>query len=133
MKGEYQCPYCQYISSRKWNLKIHVRNVHGIQTLQDESNVKPQIYQQQKFHTRSECENQSSECHSIPEYQQTFKLEQKSRNCSIPSVYRVIHPYFVYNGELINEKNDQFRRELFKKMGAEIVSIIQSNVLPLLK
>ena len=84
MKGEYHCPYCQYMSLRKWNVQKHVRNVHGIKDFSNKSNEKPninhqnirpteyvqfnfpngsnekpQIYQQKKFHTESECENQS--------------------------------------------------------------------------
>ena len=84
MKGEYHCPYCQYMSLRKWNVQKHVRNVHGIKDFSNKSNEKPninhqnirpteyvqfnfpngsnekpQIYQQKKFHTKSECENQS--------------------------------------------------------------------------
>ena len=46
MKGEYQCPYCQYMSLRKWNLKTHVRNVHGIKDFSNKSNEKPNINQQ---------------------------------------------------------------------------------------
>ena len=84
MKSKYQCPYCQYMSSRKWNVQNHVRNVHRIKDFSNGSskkpninqqnirpkeyvvlnfpngsNEKPQIYQQKKFHTKSECENQS--------------------------------------------------------------------------
>ena len=42
-------------------------------------------------------------------------------------------PFIVYNAEVINEKNVQFMNELFQKMGAEIVSIMESNFLPLMK
>ena len=42
-------------------------------------------------------------------------------------------PFIVYNAEVINEKNVQFRKELIQNMGDEIVSIIESNFLPLMK
>ena len=40
MKSKYQCPYCQYTSSRKWNLKNHVRNVHRIKDFPNGENEK---------------------------------------------------------------------------------------------
>ena len=122
MKPIYLCPCCQYISTRKWNIERHVRNVHGIQICPKESNVKQKIYQQKKFHTGCECEIQSSECHSTSEHEQTLKQEQKSRKDLLPSVCvcKERKPFIVYNEELINKKNVQFRKELFKKMGAEI-------------
>ena len=46
MKSNYQCPYCQYISSRKWNVQKHVRNVHRIKDFSNGSNEKPNINQQ---------------------------------------------------------------------------------------
>ena len=85
MKSKYQCPYCQYMSSRKWNVQNHVRNVHRIKDFPNGSNEKPQIYQQKKFHTKSECENQSENkvlrclcepsqpCHA--EIQQQFAIQ----------------------------------------------------------
>ena len=46
MKSKYQCPYCQYISLRKWNVQKHVRNVHRIKDFSNGSNEKPNINQQ---------------------------------------------------------------------------------------
>ena len=46
MKSKYQCPYCQYISLRKWNVQNHVRNVHRIKVFSNESNEKTNINQQ---------------------------------------------------------------------------------------
>ena len=46
MKGEYHCPYCQYMSLRKWNVQKHVRNVHRIKDFSNGSSKKPNINQQ---------------------------------------------------------------------------------------
>ena len=45
MKSKYQCPYCQYMSSRKWNLQKYVRNVHRI-NISNGSNEKPNLNHQ---------------------------------------------------------------------------------------
>ena len=64
MKSKYQCPYCQYMSSRKWNVQNHVRNVHRIKDFSNGSNEKPNINQQKiiptKFHTESDCPDAKS-------------------------------------------------------------------------
>ena len=64
MNSKYQCPYCQYLSLRKWNLKTHVRNVHGIKDFSNKSNEKPNINQQKirptEFHTESDCPDDKS-------------------------------------------------------------------------
>ena len=64
MKSKYQCPYCQYMSSRKWNVQNHVRNVHRIKDFSNGSNEKPNINQQKiiptKFHTESDCPDDKS-------------------------------------------------------------------------
>ena len=46
MKGEYHCPYCQYMSLRKWNVQKHVRNVHRIKDFSNGTSEKPNINQQ---------------------------------------------------------------------------------------
>ena len=46
MKSKYQCPYCQYMSLRKWNVQKHVRNVHRIKDFSNGSSKKPNINQQ---------------------------------------------------------------------------------------
>ena len=158
MKSKYQCPYCQYMSLRKWNLKTHVRNVHGIETFLNGSNVKPHIDQQNI--RKPPCPIHSSENRSNQEQQLTFNYQtsqeehqhgkrfkdvstQYSENdinhstapYLIPSVCvcKERKPFIVYNAEVINEKNVQFRKELIQNMGDEIVSIIESNFLPLMK
>ena len=64
MKGKYQCPYCQYMSLKKFNVERHVRNVHRIKDFSNGSNEKPNINQQKiiptKFHTESDCPDEKS-------------------------------------------------------------------------
>ena len=64
MKGEYHCPYCQYMSLRKWNVQKHVRNVHRIKDFSNGSNEKPNINQQKirptELHTESDCPDDKS-------------------------------------------------------------------------
>ena len=64
MKSKYQCPYCQYMSSRKWNVQNHVRNVHRIKDFSNGSNEKPNINQQKirptELHTESDCPDAKS-------------------------------------------------------------------------
>ena len=64
MKSKYQCPYCQYMSSRKWNVQNHVRNVHRIKDFSNGSNEKPNINQQKirptELHTESDCPDDKS-------------------------------------------------------------------------
>ena len=59
MKSKYQCPYCQYMSLRKWNVQKHVRNVHRIKDFSNGSSKKPNINQQNirptALHTESDC------------------------------------------------------------------------------
>ena len=73
MNSKYQCPYCQYLSLRKWNLKTHVRNVHGIETFLNGSNVKPHIDQQNI--RKPPCPIHSSENRSNQEQQLTFNYQ----------------------------------------------------------
>ena len=64
MKSKYQCPHCQYMSSRKWNVQNHVRNIHRIKDFSNGSNEKPNINQQKiiptEFHTESDCPDAKS-------------------------------------------------------------------------
>ena len=43
MKCKYQCTYCPYMSLRKWNIERHVKNVHGVKEVPNESNEKQNI------------------------------------------------------------------------------------------
>ena len=64
MKSKYQCPYCQYMSLRKWNVQKHVRNVHRIKDFSNGSNEMSNINQQKisptEFHTESDCPDAKS-------------------------------------------------------------------------
>ena len=83
MNSKYQCPYCQYLSLRKWNLKTHVRNVHGIETFLNGSNVKPHIDQQNirqppcPIHSSEYRSNQEQQHDVIPHYQSKYQPSQE--------------------------------------------------------
>ena len=84
MKFKYQCPFCQYMSLKKWNIKKHVNNVHGKKNFPNGSiqraNIDQQNMRQPGFHTKSECPIHSSEYRSIQQHQQTFDDEQRYSN-----------------------------------------------------
>ena len=90
MKCKYQCPYCQYMSLKKFNVERHVNYVHRIKNFPNGSiqraNIDHQNMSQQEFHNKTEYPIHSSEYRSIQQHQQTFDDEQKSRNDLIPSV-----------------------------------------------
>ena len=46
MKSKYMCPYCQFLSLKKWNVERHVRNVHRIKDFSNGTSEKPNINQQ---------------------------------------------------------------------------------------
>ena len=70
MKSKYQCPYCQYISLKKWNIERHVKNIHCMKNFLDRNNVKPNIETQ---NTRQpSCPIHSSEYRSNQEQQHDF-------------------------------------------------------------
>ena len=83
MNSKYQCPYCQYLSLRKWNLKTHVRNVHGIETFLNGSNVKPHIDQQNirkppcPIHSSENRSNQEQQHDFITHYQPNYQPSQE--------------------------------------------------------
>ena len=86
MKCKYQCPYCQYMSLKKFNVERHVNYVHGIKNFPNGSiqraNIDHQNMRQPEFHIKSECPIHSSEYRSIQQHQQTFDDEQRSSNGS---------------------------------------------------
>ena len=161
MESKYQCPFCKYMSLKKWNVKKHVENIHGIKNYGNANikrvNIDQQNMRQPEIHTKSECPIQHQH-DVIPHYQSKYQPSQEDHQYSkrfkdastqysendinhstapylIPSVCvcKERKPFIVYNAEVINEKNVQFRKELFQKVGAEIVSIMESNFLPLMK
>jgi len=149
------------MSLKKWNVKKHVKNVHGIKNFSNTNikkvNIDQQNMRQPEIHTKSECPIQHQH-DVIPHYQSKYQPSQEDHQYSkrfkdastqysendinhstapylIPSVCvcKERKPFIVYNAEVINEKNVQFRKELIQNMGDEIVSIIESNFLPLMK
>ena len=64
MKSKYQCPHCQYMSLKKWNVERHVKSIHWVKNFPNRNNVKPNIDQQKirpsEFHTESDCPNHKS-------------------------------------------------------------------------
>ena len=109
MKSKYKCPFCQYMSLKKWNIKKHVNNVHGIRNYPNGSiqraNIDHQNMRQPEFHIKSECPIHSSEYRSIQQHQQTFDDEQKSRNGSNQFQGHHITYDEIKRDEIIQEKH----------------------------
>ena len=164
MESKYQCPYCQYMSLKKWNIDRHVKNIHRVKNFPDRNNVKLNIDPQNirqlpcPIHSSDYRPNQEQQHDVIPHYHSKYQPSQEEHQYGkrfkdastqysendinhstapylIPSVCvcKERKPFIVYNAEVINEKNVQFRKELIQNMGDEIVSIIESNFLPLMK
>ena len=110
MKCKYQCPYCQYMSLKKWNIERHVKNIHGMKNFPNGNCVKPNIkhqnMRQPEFCTKCECPDHSSEYRSIQQHQQTFDDEQKSRNGSNQfQGHHVTYDGTISRDEIIQEKH----------------------------
>ena len=64
MESKYQCPYCKYMSLKKWNVKKHVKNVHRIKNFPNANikiaNIDPQNIRPTEFHTESDCPDAKS-------------------------------------------------------------------------
>ena len=64
MKSKYQCPHCQYMSLKKWNVERHVKSIHWVKNFPNRNNVKPnidpKIIRPSEFHTESDCQNHKS-------------------------------------------------------------------------
>ena len=73
MESKYQCPYCKYMSLKKWNVKKHVKNVHGIKNFSNANikrvNIDQQNMRQPEIHTKSECPIHTSQYRPIQEHQ----------------------------------------------------------------
>ena len=73
MESKYQCPFCKYMSLKKWNVKKHVKNVHGIKNFSNTNikkvNIDQQNMRQPEIHTKSECPIHTSQYRSIQEHQ----------------------------------------------------------------
>ena len=84
MKSKYQCPYCQYTSSRKWNLKNHVRNVHRIKDFPNQQNIRPREYVHLDFPNGS---NEKMKC----KYQCTYCQYMSLRKWNIERHVKNVH------------------------------------------
>ena len=73
MESKYQCPFCKYMSLKKWNVKKHVENIHGIKNYGNANikrvNIDQQNMRQPEIHTKSECPIHTSQYRSIQEHQ----------------------------------------------------------------
>ena len=70
MKSKYQCPHCQYMSLKKWNVERHVKNIHWVKNFPNRNNVKPNI--NPKMISQPPCPIHSSEYRSNQEQQHDF-------------------------------------------------------------
>ena len=73
MKSKYQCPHCQYMSLKKWNVERHVKNIHWVKNSPNRNNVKPNI--NPKMISQPPCPIHSSENRSNQEQQLTFNYQ----------------------------------------------------------
>ena len=136
MKLKHKCLYCQHTTSRMWNLKRHMQSVHGIKKSNSYAKSDDGIPHYQSKYQPSQEEHQYGKRFKDASTQYSENdINHSTTPYLIPSicVCKERKPFIVYNAEVINEKNVQFRKELFQKMGAEIVSIMESNFLPLMK
>ena len=83
MESKYQCPYCKYMSLKKWNVKKHVNNVHGIKNFPN-ANIKIANIDQQNMrqptcpiHSLEYRSNQEQQHDVIPHYQSKYQPSQE--------------------------------------------------------
>ena len=83
MKSKYQCPYCQYISLKKWNIERHVKNIHCMKNFPDRNNVKLNIDPQNirllpcPIHSSDYRPNQEQQHDVITHYQSNYQPSQE--------------------------------------------------------
>ena len=77
MESKYQCPYCQYMSLKKWNIDRHVKNVHRVKNFHDRNSVKPNIDPQNI--RQPSCPIHTSQYRSIQEHQHDFIPHYQSK------------------------------------------------------
>ena len=70
MESKYQCPFCKYMSLKKWNVERHVKNIHWVKNSPNRNNVKPNI--NPKMISQPPCPIHSSEYRSNQEQQHDF-------------------------------------------------------------
>ena len=85
MESKYQCPFCKYMSLKKWNVKKHVENIHGIKNYGNANikrvNIDQQNMRQPEIHTKSECPIQHQH-DVIPHYQSKYQPSQEDHQYS---------------------------------------------------
>ena len=71
------------MSLKKWNVKKHVKNVHGIKNFSNTNikkvNIDQQNMRQPEIHTKSECPIHTSQYRSIQEHQHDFIPHYQSK------------------------------------------------------
>ena len=83
MESKYQCPYCQYMSLKKWNIDRHVKNVHRVKNFHDRNSVKPNIDPKNirkpscRIHSSDYKSNQEQQHDVIPNYQSKYQPSQE--------------------------------------------------------
>ena len=83
MESKYQCPYCKYMSLKKWNVKKHVKNVHGIKNFPNANiktaNIDPQNIRHPpcSIHSSDYRSNQEQQHDVIPHYQSKYEPSQE--------------------------------------------------------
>ena len=83
MESKYQCPYCQYMSLKKWNIDRHVKNIHRVKNFPDRNNVKLNIDPQNirqlpcPIHSSDYRPNQEQQHDVIPNYQSKYQPSQE--------------------------------------------------------
>ena len=83
MKSKYQCPHCQYMSLKKWNVERHVKNIHWVKNSPNRNNVKPNINPKMisqppcPIHSSEYRSNQEQQVDVIPNYQSKYKPSQE--------------------------------------------------------
>ena len=88
MESKYQCPYCQYMSLKKWNIERHVKNVHRVKNFHDRNSVKPNIDPQNirqpscPIHTSQYRSIQEHQHDDIPHYQSKYQPSQEDHQYS---------------------------------------------------
>ena len=83
MESKYQCPYCQYMSLKKWNIDRHVKNIHRVKNFPDRNNVKLNIDPQNirqlpcPIHSSDYRPNQEQQHDVIPHYHSKYQPSQE--------------------------------------------------------
>ena len=83
MESKYQCPYCQYMSLKKWNIDRHVKNIHRVKNFPDRNNVKLNIDPQNirqlpcPIHSSDYRPNQEQQHDVIPYYHSKYQPSQE--------------------------------------------------------